>query len=112
MEMVNMNALKTDNMNGVDAQKPEADVAKINATAEDTSKDAQKPTEKATQENNDEKVKKHVITYIGSSEYKDSTGHKWHKGNEKTYDEAEYVKRNDLHFMVKYGEMKHIVVTM
>ena len=114
MEMgsISMNALKTDNMNGVDAQKVEQDATKINAVAEDTSKDILKPTATETQKDDKAKVQKHVVSYIGSGEYKDSTGRKWHKHDEETYDEEEYATRKDLHFMVNYGEMKHTVVTM
>lgn len=112
MSGVNMNALKTDNTNGADTAKAEPNMTEINATAEDTSKDTQKPTEATEQENGERGVQKHIVMYIGSSEFTDSTGHKWHKNDEKTYDEAEYAQRKDLHFMVRYGEMKHTAVTM
>lgn len=95
-------------MNNASVANAPADTAKINTGHEDTSKDVLKPTP----ENNKETNNKHVLTYIGSSEYTDSTGHKWHKNDEQTYSDADYNKRKDLHFMVKYGEMKHTVVTM
>ena len=112
MENINMGGLKIDNANGTNAVNAPANAAQINAKAEDTLKDTPKPTEATTQEGNTETAKKHVIVYIGSSEFIDSTGHKWHKNDEKTYGEDEYNTRKDLHFMVKYGEMKHTVVTM
>lgn len=112
MENINMGGLRIDNMNDANAVNAPANAVQINAKVEDTSKDMPKPTEATAQESDTEAAKKHVIVYIGSSEYIDSTGHKWHKNDEKTYGEDEYNTRKDLHFMVKYGEMKHTVVTM
>ena len=106
MNSINMSGIKVDNMSGVGVVNAPADQPEIKNEAEDTLKDTQKPTEEQTPKT------KHVVTYIGSSEFKDSTGHKWYKNDEKTYDDNEYVNRNDLHFMIEYGEMKHTVVTM
>ena len=105
METINMNGIQVGNMNGVNAVNAPADQPEIKGKVEDTSKDIQKSAEEQAPKT------KHVVTYIGSSEFTDSVGHKWHKNDEKTYDD-EYAKRNDLHFMVDYGEMKHTVVTM
>lgn len=112
MENINMGGLKIDNMNGVNAVNASVNATQINAKAEDTSKDTSKSAEATAQKGNTATAKKHVIVYIGSSEFTDSTGHKWRKNNEKTYDEDEYNTRKDLQFMVEYGEMKHTVVTM
>lgn len=112
MENINMSGLKIDNTNGVNAVNASANAVQVNAKAEDTSKDTPKSAEATAQKNSTETAKKHVIVYIGSSEFVDSTGHKWHKNDEKTYGEDEYNTRKDLHFMVGYGEMKHTVVTM
>lgn len=106
------NELKINNTNGVNMANVQANALKINEKIEDTSKDTQKPIEATAQESKVKATDKHVIMYIGSSEYTDSTGHKWHKNDEKTYDESEYVNRKDLHFMIKYGEMKHTIVTV
>lgn len=106
MNSINMSGIKIGNMNSVNAVNAPADQPEIKSEAQDTLKDAQKPAEEQAPKS------KHVVTYIGSSEFKDSTGHKWHKNDEQTYDEDEYAKRNDLHFMINYGEMKHTVVTM
>lgn len=103
-----MNGLKIDNTKNGNAANAPINTAEIKAEVEDTLKD----TQETKQEDKTEAVQKHVVVYIGSSEYKDSTGHKWHKNDEKTYDESEYVTRKDLHFMINYGEMKHTVVTM
>lgn len=108
MQGINMSGIKVNNMNGVNAVNAPATQPEIKNEVEDTLKDTQKPTEgQAPKAQN-----KHVITYIGGSEFTDSKGHKWHKHNEKTYDDNEYITRKDLHFMVQYGEMKHTVVAM
>jgi hypothetical protein len=104
------NELKIENMNKIDVVNAPADTVKIEEKVEDTSKDIVKSATATGEKANTNT--KHVITYIGGSEYIDSTGHKWHKGDEKTYSDDEYIKRVDIHFMVNYGEMKHIVVTM
>ena len=103
-----MGKLKIENMNMADVKKAPANTVQIKTEVEDTSKD----THESTQKNETKAVTKHVITYIGSSEHIDSKGHKWHKGDEMTYDNAEFVTRKDLEYMVKYGEMKHVVVTI
>ena len=108
MKNLNMNGLKIDNINNADAVSTPKNDVEFKGEIENTSKDASKPTcEEAPKS-----IKKHVIIYIGSSEYIDSTGYKWHKNDEKTYDEAEYNDRKDLHFMIKYGEMKETVVSI
>ena len=105
METINMSGIKVGNMNNVDVINAPVKQVEIKNEVEDTSKDMLESAEEQAQS-------KHVITYIGSSEFIDSTGHKWHKHDEKTYDDNEYNSRSDLHFMIKYGEMKHTVVTM
>lgn len=110
MESINMNGIKIGNINSVNAVNAPANQPEIKAEAKNTSEDTQKPTAEQTQEQKQQA--KHVVTYIGSSEFKDSTGRKWRRNDEHTYDESEYEKRSDLHFMVNYGEMKHTVVTM
>ena len=104
-----MKKLKIENMGTINVTKAPLDTVEINAEAENTSKDTQesmkKDEAKAT-------ITKHVVTYVGSSEHIDSKGRKWHKGDEMTYDDAEFVTRKDLEYMIKYGEMKHVVVAM
>lgn len=106
MEKIEMNGIKVGNMSGVNAVNAPANQPEIKSEVKDTLKDMPKPAEEQAPKS------KHVVTYIGGSEFKDSTGHKWHKNDEQTYDEAEYAKRSDLHFMINYGEMKHTVVTV
>ena len=112
MENIKMNGLKIDNMNNSNAVDAQSTDAKINEKPEDTSKDTPKSTSEAPQAEAKKQTIKHVLVYIGSSEFKDSIGHKWHHNDEQTYAEEEYVGRSDLQFMVKYGEMKHTIVTM
>ena len=90
------------------AVKVPTDAVEIKDEAKDTLKDTKKPTEGKAEK----PITKHVIVYLGNGEYIDSVGNKWHKHDEHTYSEEEYESRIDLHFMVKYGEMKHTAVTM
>lgn len=108
MQSIDMSNVKINNMNGANAVNAPANQPEIKGEVKDTSKDTQKKAEEQAPKAQD----KHVITYIGGSEFTDSRGHKWHKHDEMTYNNDEYVTRDDLHFMVKYGEMKHTVVTM
>lgn len=112
MNSINMNGIKIGNMSGVNAVNAPVNQPEIKNEVENTSEDTQKPAVEQAQKPEAKPQVKHVITYIGSSEYKDSTGHKWSKNHEQTYSEDEYANRKDLHFMVGYGEMKHIAVTM
>lgn len=105
MEPIKVGELKIDNMNGVNEVKTPSDSLEIKPTQADTSKDTQGSNEESG-------VTKHVVTYVGTSEFTDSTGHKWHHNDEVLLTDDEYAVREDLHFMVKYGEMKHTVVTM
>lgn len=108
MQGIDMSGIKVNNMNNVNAVNAPADQSEIKGEVENTSKDMQRSIE----EQAPKAQNKHVITYIGGSEYTDSKGHKWHKHDEMTYNDDEYITRNDLHFMVNYGEMKHTVVAI
>ena len=112
MENIKMNELKIDNMSGLNAVNAPSTNVKINEKPEDTLKDTPKSTDEATQNETKKQTVKHVLVYIGSSEFKDSTGRRWHHNDEQTYTEDEYASRKDLQFMVTYGEMKHTIVTM
>ena len=75
----------------------------------DTNETAQKPDEKATAT----KGKTVIVEYVGGSIWKDSEKKLWSKtGNgagikpQRQYSAEEYEKREDLKFMVGYGEMK------
>lgn len=105
MEPIKVGELKIDNMNVSDVPNISDDSSEIKQTEENTSKDTQKSTDESG-------ATKHVVTYVGGSEYIDASKHVWHKGDEMTYSDDEYNERNDIHFMVKYGEMKHTIVTM
>lgn len=105
MEKTNMNGIKIGNIGGAGAVNASVNQPEIKEEPENTSGDALKPSAEAPKN-------KHVVTYIGCSEYKDSIGHLWHNNDEQTYDDGEYANRKDLHFMVEYGEMKHTVVTV
>lgn len=105
MESIKVGGLKIDNMNGVNATDTPSNSLEIKPNQEDTSKDTQKS-------NGESDITKHVVTYIGTSEFIDNTGHKWHHNDEVLLTDDEFDAREDLHFMIKYGEMKHTIVTM
>ena len=72
----------------------------------DTETDAQTDGDKA------------VVTYIGNGVWRDSEGKGWARTENRgagilatrSYSKAEYDKREDLNFMVRYGEMKLTLV--
>lgn len=75
----------------------------------DTNETAQKPDEKATAT----KGKTVIVEYVGGSIWKDSEKKLWAKTDngagiksQRQYSAEEYEKREDLKFMVGYGEMK------
>lgn len=82
-----------------------------NATEEKkgTNETAQKPDEKATAKSG----KTVIVEYVGGSIWKDSEKKLWAKTDngagikpQRQYSVEEYEKREDLKFMVGYGEMK------
>lgn len=107
VENIKFNELKLNNENGVNKAKAPSIEFKNEKEKENTSKDMLE-----SKQNEEQKTTKHVIIYLGSGEYIDANGNKWHKNDEKTFSDDEYRKRTDLEFMVKYGEMKHTAVTM
>ena len=60
------------------------------------------------------KGKKAVVMYVGNGTWRDSKGEHWSRTEKpnvrilstRSYDMSEYDNRDDLKFMVKYGEMK------
>lgn len=106
------NELKINNIKPAGAVVTPLNTAEIKPNGEDTLKDTSKSAETNTQESNEPTVKKHLIVYMGSGEFTDVLGHKWHNGDEKTYSDDEFKARHDIEFMIKYGAMKHSVVTV
>lgn len=105
---------------GLNQNKPSSDVKKVDTpiksdelinnteeNKEDTNEIAQ---EKADTQNTTEMV---VVTYVGNSIYKDEHKELWANADKsenilstRQYTAEEYDKREDLKFMVGYGEMK------
>lgn len=93
-------------------EQPNASTELTGNTTEDqkdTNETAQKPDEKATAT----KGKTVIVEYIGGSIWKDSEKKLWAKTDngagiktQRQYSAEEYEKREDLKFMVGYGEMK------
>ena len=46
-----------------------------------------------------------VVTYIGNSTWVDSKGKSWKHNDTESYSKEEYEGREDIKFMIKYGEM-------
>lgn len=106
------NGLKIDNTKSAGVAVTPLNTPEIKTNAEDTLKDTSKSPEANAQESNKPTIKKHLITYVGNGEYVDVCKRKWHNGDEETYSDEVYEMRKDIHFMVKYGAMKHSVVTV
>lgn len=93
-------------------KQPNASAESINNTnagQKDTNETAQKADEKATTTTG----KAVIVEYVGGSIWQDSEKKLWSKtGNgagikpQRQYSAEEYEKRDDLKFMVGYGEMK------
>lgn len=75
--------------------------------------EAKKDTNESTAKTDKPKGKTAVVTYLGTSIWKDEKGNFWSKQDagesilsERQMPTEEYEKREDLKFMVGYGEMK------
>lgn len=80
-----------------------------NAGQKDTNETASKDEQKETAKSG----KAVIVEYVGSSIWKDSEGKLWSKSDngagikpQRQYSADEFEKREDLKFMVGYGEMK------
>ena len=84
-----------------------ADVSELIDNTSETAEDNKETDKEATSE-------KAVVSYIGNGVWRDAKGKCWSKVDRanadilstRSYGKAEYEKREDLKFMVKYGEMK------
>ena len=72
------------------------------------------------QNDGEETVKKHVLTYIAGGIWIDSNGQKWSRQpisgtdivNVREYHDNDYQNRDDLQFMVNYGSMTITTITL
>lgn len=91
------------------AESSELNKAKVEKTPADV-KESIDNTSKATENNKETDKKasarKAVVSYIGNGTWKDIKGERWSRNDTRSYDENEYEEREDIKFMVKYGEMK------
>lgn len=91
----------------IDQAETQADQPELTNNASDGSED-NKETDKGT------KAQKAVVTYVGNGVWRDAEGKCWSRTERadanilstRSYSQDEYDKRDDIKFMVKYGEMK------
>lgn len=83
-------------------------LSNVQEKSEDIKETEKEPQAKAT-------VKQYVIKYVGGGVWIDKDGKAWARDRKnmigsKNFTEEEYTLRDDIKFMVKYGEMEETVV--
>lgn len=94
--------------------KPAETPAQSAELIDNTSKKAEEPQKTEEEHKQEERREdKVVVRYVGSSIWKDSKGDLWahidktkNILHERQYSKEEFDKREDIAFMVKYGEMQ------
>lgn len=110
-EEVVVNPAESEKLDDAKQTETPADSAELTDNA---SSDAEDTREIAKATGN----KKAVVTYVGNGVWRDAKGNSWARVDRpgtdilatRSYAEAEYNEREDLKFMVKYGEMKITLV--
>lgn len=108
MEMNNINLSQINNTQmSTPAETPKNDIE----FKEDINAELEKPSETA-QASTQSKPIKHIISYIGNGKWIDQKGMVWSRNDtsDMEFTDDEYSKRLDIHFMVGYGQMKHLVI--
>ena len=127
MAQVDINKLKGNNaelaksneLNGTEqAETGQASVELTDNTSE-TAEDTEKTEAEATEEKTEEAAtsaasKKVLVEYCGNGVWKDAKGKCWSRIEKpavdilasRSFEQNDYDRRDDLKFMVKYGEMK------
>lgn len=119
VKMTNSN--KSSNTEEQKATKQQINEQNKSSDVSEATKDNEKPSVKASVEQpKDNKIGggKCVVEYVGNSVWVDSNNDKWSRNDvkgtsiksQRTYPAQEYESRDDLKFMVQYGEMKLTVV--
>lgn len=119
VKMTNSN--KSDNTKEQKATEQQINEQNKSGDVSKATKDNEKPSVNANVEQpKDNKIGggKCVVEYVGNSIWVDSNNDKWSKNDvkgtsiksQRTYSAQDYESRDDLKFMVKYGEMKLTVV--
>lgn len=105
-----------------DVENKPTDATEATKGTDETAPKVDKPTNEAQVEEQSFTINKakYVVEYIAGGIWKDAKGEYWASegiigtniANTRAYTEAEYTKREDLHFMVQYGSMKSTKVTL
>lgn len=111
-----VNPTETAKSDDVKATETQSDALNGSANASEQSENTQE-TEAEPQASG---TTKHVVTYIGGGNWIDEKGKKWSKQavvgtdieSAREYTDAEYQVREDLKFMVGYGAMTLVTVTL
>lgn len=116
-----VNSAESKELNDGEATEAHTDGAELTDNTSDNSEDkaeasneATKGEEAGSEATNGEEAGKAVVSYIGNGVWRDAKGKCWSRNERKgvdilstrSYDKGEYEERDDLKFMVKYGEMK------
>jgi hypothetical protein len=98
------------------------DDTKATETQADTSNELNSTSEQSedTQGTATDGVTKHVVSYIGGGIWVDQSGEKWARDDvpgtdiksAREYTDDKYQTRDDIKFMVAYGAMKLVTVTL
>lgn len=115
------NSNKSDNTKEQKATEQQVNEQNKSSDVSKAVKDNEKPSVNAKAEQpKDNKIGggKCIVEYVGNSIWVDSNNNKWSRNDvkgtsiksQRTYSAQEYESRDDLKFMVKYGEMKLTVV--
>ena len=97
------NQAELNKLTEVDAPKTQADMPELTDNTPNELENHNETEPKAEE-------KKAVLTYVGNSKWVDSEDEAWTNGATRSYLESEYEKRDDLKFMVRYGEMRLALV--
>lgn len=100
-------SVESKELSDVEAVETPADLAELTDSTSETAENNAETTEEADAE-------KAVVSYIGNGVWRDAKGKHWSRNERKdanilstrSYNKSEYDEREDLKFMVKYGEMK------
>lgn len=108
---VPVNSAESKELNDGETIEAQTNGAELTDNTSDNSEDK---AEASNEEAKDEEAGKAVVSYIGNGVWRDAKGKCWSRNERKdvdilstrSYDKGEYEERDDLKFMVKYGEMK------
>lgn len=106
-----VNSAESKELNDDEAIEAQTDGAEL---TDNTSDNSENKAEASNEEAKDEEAGKAVVSYIGNGVWRDAEGKCWSRNERndvdilstRSYDKDEYEERDDLKFMVKYGEMK------